>query len=163
MLIGVLSDTHDNISKIRKAVKVFNERGVRHVLHAGDHIAPFVLKFFDGLKAEMTGVFGNLDVERELLKENYSRYGWHIHRDAVEVDLDGRIVVIHGTNEILVKALVKCHKYDVVVRGHTHRLQIERIGETILLNPGEVCGYLSGKSTVAILEMPEKKVEIVEL
>ena len=163
MLVGILSDTHDNISKIKKAIKIFNERKVQHVLHAGDHVAPFVLKFFDELKAEMTGVFGNLDVERELLKENYSKYGWKIYRDAVEIDLDGKIVVTHGTSEILVRALVDCHKYDVVVRGHTHKLQIEKIGETILLNPGEVCGYLSGRSTIAILEMPEKKVEIVEL
>jgi predicted phosphodiesterase len=43
MLIGIISDTHDDMSIIRKAVDLFNEREVGYVLHAGDLISPFTL------------------------------------------------------------------------------------------------------------------------
>ena len=43
MRIGVISDTHDNLLMIKKAVEVFNRHGVGMVVHAGDFIAPFWL------------------------------------------------------------------------------------------------------------------------
>jgi len=46
MKIGVISDTHDNLPLIEKAVKIFNEKGVKLVLHAGDYVALFVVKVF---------------------------------------------------------------------------------------------------------------------
>jgi predicted phosphodiesterase len=41
MRIGIMSDTHDNMPQIKKAVRLFNERGVVHVIHAGDFTSPF--------------------------------------------------------------------------------------------------------------------------
>ena len=43
MLIGVMSDTHDNVPLIEKAVALFNDRKVGFVIHAGDYVAPFAL------------------------------------------------------------------------------------------------------------------------
>ena len=43
MKIGVLSDTHDHIPKIKRAVEIFNEEKVDLVLHSGDIVAPFSL------------------------------------------------------------------------------------------------------------------------
>jgi putative phosphoesterase len=39
-MIGIISDTHDNLPAIKRAVDLFNEKNVDLVLHAGD----FVLK-----------------------------------------------------------------------------------------------------------------------
>jgi hypothetical protein len=52
--------------------------------------------------------------------------------------------------------------FDVVVRGHTHRAEIVKSG-ALIVNPGEVCGYLTGKQTVALLDVPSLRAEIVEL
>jgi len=41
MKIGIMSDSHDNMNMVAKAVELFNQRGVSRVLHAGDIIAPF--------------------------------------------------------------------------------------------------------------------------
>ncbi|MEM2172632.1 MAG: metallophosphoesterase family protein, partial [Thermoproteota archaeon] len=38
MLIGLISDTHDNLIMIEKSVAFFNEKKVEVVLHAGDVI-----------------------------------------------------------------------------------------------------------------------------
>ena len=79
------------------------------------------------------------------------------------LELDGKkIALLHGTHEDVVNSLVKCGSYDVVVRGHNHRAEIIR-GKTLLINPGEVCGYLTGRQTVAILDLTGLEAEIFHL
>ena len=43
MQVGVMSDSHDNIPNVKRAVALFNEIGVDLVVHAGDFIAPFAI------------------------------------------------------------------------------------------------------------------------
>ena len=43
-MIGIMSDSHDNLDAIRKAVDAFNEAEVDLVIHAGDMISPFTSK-----------------------------------------------------------------------------------------------------------------------
>ena len=40
MKIGLISDTHDNIQNIRRAVRKFNDKRVDLVIHAGDIVSP---------------------------------------------------------------------------------------------------------------------------
>ena len=42
-------------------------------------------------------------------------------------------------------------QYDVVCHGHDHIANVERIGHTLLINPGEVMGRF-GKSTYALYD-----------
>lgn len=162
--VGLISDTHDNVRNVKRAVDVFNEEEVSYVLHAGDHVAPFVLRWFEPLRALMVGVYGNLDAEKELLSKAYENLGWRIHRDVAIIEVDRlKIALTHGTHDVVVEALAFSGKFDVVVRGHTHRTQNEVIGGTLVVNPGEACGYLSGEATIAILEVPGKRVKFVKL
>ena len=41
MKVGIVSDTHDNMVKIKDMVDILNSREVDLMLHAGDFIAPF--------------------------------------------------------------------------------------------------------------------------
>lgn len=159
MLIGIMSDTHDNLPAIRRAVEVFNDMNVELVLHAGDFVAPFVAKELKRLKAPLKGVFGNNDGERKGL---YEALG--IYDELIELEADGmKIAVTHGTNEVLVRALARSRLYDVVVVGHTHRYEIREEGRTILVNPGEVCGYVTGVKSVALLDTRKREVRIINL
>ena len=72
MLIGLISDTHDNLPMIEKAVKRLNEEKVELVLHAGDYVAPFVIPKFKALNCKLIGVFGNNDGDHELLRKRFS-------------------------------------------------------------------------------------------
>ncbi len=164
MLIGLISDTHDNIHAIKAAVSFFNSEGVDLVLHAGDYVAPFTAEFFKELKCRLIGVYGNVDGDRELLKERYINIGAEIKGFMAVLDLSGiKVALIHGSPMELVNALAKCGEYDVVVHGHTHRARCEKLGVTLVVNPGEACGYLTGKGTIALLELPELKVNHVVL
>jgi putative phosphoesterase len=58
MLLGLISDTHDNLSAVKKAVNYFNIKNVDIVLHAGDLIAHFVSDELKRLNSKVVIVFG---------------------------------------------------------------------------------------------------------
>jgi len=165
MLVGLISDTHDRLPMVEKAVKRLNEEKVKLVLHAGDYVAPFVIPKFKDLKARLIGVFGNNDGDHELLKKGFSKYeSLEMRGNFAEIIVEGiRIALLHGDEEELLKALIESESFDVVVHGHAHKTEIYRKGKTLVVNPGEVCGYLSGKSTIALLDTVKREVKIVEL
>ena len=168
MLVGVVSDTHDNLENVEKAISVLKKRKVAAVIHAGDIIAPFTLKKFADINADFYGVFGNNDGEIVLLLKIASQLGFKLNNQPLELDLGGRkLVIFHGfggvnTTKRFVNALAREGYYDVIVFGHIHEIVVKKVGKTLVLNPGEVFGGLSGKSTLAILDTETLEVELVE-
>jgi putative phosphoesterase len=163
MQVGLISDTHDRLEAIREAVRVFNDRGVDLVLHAGDYASPFTAAAFKGLRCRLIGVYGNVDGDREQLKERYAELG-ELKGLLAVLDLAGvKAALIHGSPPELVEALAKSGDFDLVVHGHTHRVRAERVGRALVVNPGEACGYLTGRATLALLKLPELEVEHLEL
>jgi len=165
MLIGLIADTHDNLPMVEKAIRKLNEEKVELVLHAGDYVASFVVPKFKELKAKLIGVFGNNDGDHELLKKRFSEQEkLEIRGNFADVVADGlRIVLLHGSDMELVKALIDSESFDVVVHGHSHSAETYRKGKTLIINPGEVCGYLTRKSTIAVLDTNTRQVRILEL
>ena len=165
MLIGVISDTHDNMSMIEKAVKKLNEEKVNLVLHAGDYIAPFVIPKFKALNAKLIGVFGNNDGDHELLKKRFSECpNCEIRGRFAEIEVGGfKIALLHGEETELLNALINCEGFDVVIHGHVHSVGVRKKGKTLIVNPGEVCGYLTGKSTMALLNTEKREAKIIEI
>jgi putative phosphoesterase len=164
MIVGIMADTHDRLPLVDKAVNVLNEQNVELVLHAGDYIAPFVIPRFKPLRAKFVGVFGNNDGEKNGLKNKFKEINAEIHGSFAEVAVDGlRIAVLHGSEEELLQSLVDVEGYDIVIHGHTHEAKTYQKGKTLVINPGEVCGYLTERSTIALLNSQTKEVKIVEL
>jgi putative phosphoesterase len=165
MLIGLISDTHDHLPMVEKAVKRLNEEKVGLVLHAGDYVAPFVIPKFKDLHAKLIGVFGNNDGDHELLKKRFSENkNLEIRGNFAAVEVDNlRIALLHGNEEELLEALIESESFDVIVHGHMHKADVYRRGKTLIVNPGEVCGYLTGKSTISLLDTVKREVKIVEL
>ena len=69
MLIGLISDTHDRLPMIDRAIEMFQRRGVQALLHPGDLIAPFAAKRLLQFKGPIYVIYGNNDGERQGLKE----------------------------------------------------------------------------------------------
>ena len=159
MIIGIMSDSHDNLPAIERAVEFFNKNGAELLLHAGDYVAPFVGRALGKFKGGFRGVFGNNDGERNMLRKVLGVEG-----DFLELEIEGlKIAMLHGTDERIVNALLRSSLYDVVVVGHTHKYEIVEVGGTILVNPGETCGYLTSIESVALLDTRERVVRIVNL
>lgn len=162
-MIGIISDSHDNLEAIKEAAVFLNERNVSLVLHAGDYIAPFTVREFKNLKCPFRGVFGNNDGEKKGLNRAFSEMGTEI-KEFEEMTLEGkRIAVYHGTLNEFLSALISGGEYDVVIRGHTHNPEIRKEGKTLVINPGELCGYLTGKKTVCLLDLGSMDASIHEI
>jgi hypothetical protein len=163
MRIGLMADTHDKLDAVERVVNLFNGIGIEHVLHAGDLVSPFVVDRLVRLKAKLHYVWGNNEGDREMVIARFEEFGIKPLGDFTSVELDGRrIALLHGTHEGIVEALLKSGSFDVVVRGHTHRTEVRK-GQTLMVNPGETCGYLTGRGTVALLDTIDLSVEILEL
>jgi len=158
-LVGVISDTHDNVDNIRKAVEIFNTRGVSLVVHAGDFTSPFTCIPYRDLEAEFVGVFGNNDGDLLLLHE---RTEGRIHRQPHQFAFaDRKFVVMHEHH--LVEALADSGHYDIVIFGHTHKAVVKKKNNTLIVNPGEAGHWLYGKATIGILDTGAMDAEIVTL
>ena len=165
MRIGILGDTHDNISYIRQAVALLNEEAEGLFLHTGDFISPFVIPAIAGLEGDVIGVFGNNDGDRELLRERCTETGnMRIEGNFYEMDCKGiRIALLHGHEKALVADLIESGLFDLVVHGHNHRAAISVKGRTLVINPGEVCGYLTDKPSCAYYDTESKEGVILPL
>jgi putative phosphoesterase len=159
MHIGIMSDTHDNMPQIKKAVRLFNERKVDHVIHAGDFTSPFTFRVLKDLQCAFTGIFGNNDGDKLLL---HRMSEGRIFNQPHIFELAGkRIVVIHEHQ--IAGALADSGHYDLVICGHTHKAEVRKAGAALVVNPGEAGSWLYGKSTVAIANLADMKAEIVTL
>ncbi len=163
MKIGVISDTHDNIMAVKEAVKIFNEHEVSKILHAGDIISPFVIKEFKTSLSPIIFVYGNNDGEILHLKEMIIENGFELAgRFYQGIIGNKRVAMVHGDTPI-VKSLIKCKMYDIVVSGHTHKRMEEREGNVLHVNPGEACGYLTGEKSICLIDLEKMSVESIIL
>jgi putative phosphoesterase len=157
MFVGVISDTHDDMDRLRAAVDFFNAKGMGHVLHAGDLISPFTFEVLCGLKSPLSAVFGNNDGDRLLLRE---KSGGTVHVQPLMVELGGRrIVVVHEPSSV--EALAKSGEFDVVIYGHTHTPEARTVGKTLVINPGKAARLHKGESTLAVLNTEKLEAQII--
>jgi putative phosphoesterase len=163
MMIGAMSDTHDRLDAVDKAISFFSSQEVTDVLHAGDLVSPFVAPLFSELKAELHYVWGNNEGDHEFIKVRFASIGVSPLGDFAALQLGGKkIALLHGTHQQVVDSLIESGAYQLIVRGHSHRAEIIE-GETLVVNPGETCGYLTGRQTVALIDLGKMHAQIVEL
>ena len=162
MKIGVISDTHDHLPKLEEAIALLLEREPDLIVHAGDFISPFTARKLAPIKERgipFLGIFGNNDGERFGLRRIYEPIG-PIHEDPHRFEFDGRRILLTH-REPLVDSLARSGDYDVVIYGHTHQIDV-RTTPCLILNPGEACGWLTGRGSVALADMRTLAAEILE-
>ncbi|MBW8010028.1 MAG: metallophosphoesterase [Chloroflexi bacterium] len=162
MRIAIISDTHDNIWKLGSAMP--HLAASDFILHCGDICSPFVVKQL----AENLGekpihvVWGNNDGDKRLLTRVAQKAGnIHMHGDFAEIKIEGNHIALTHYPQIG-HALASTARYDLVCYGHDHTAYDEWVGETLLINPGEVMG-LNGRSSLAIYSPNEKELSWIEI
>jgi len=157
MKVGILSDTHDNLPKVKQAVSLFNKNKIGFVFHAGDFVAPFTALKLKALKCDWLGVFGNNDGERAgLIKASEGR----IKEAPLRINLSGKkITLVHDILSINQEK----ESADIIIFGHNHKAEIIKKDSKLIVNPGECGGWLYGKSTVAILDLDSLAAKIHKL
>nr|HID58152.1 metallophosphoesterase [Desulfobacterales bacterium] len=163
MIIALMSDSHDHIWNIRKALEIIRNRGGEAIIHCGDFVAPFMLKELDQAEIPVHGVFGNNDGDKFLLTKFSLTTLTNItlHGIVGRLEFSGfRIAFTHY--EEVAEGLAATRQYDLVCFGHSHQTYLERVENTVLLNPGEIMGK-DGSPGFYILDTSEMKYEHVSL
>ena len=162
MRIAVMSDSHDNIWKLQNALSHLEAADL--TLHCGDIISPFMMiRLIKGTGGKPVHiVWGNNDGDKRLLSEvAASAENIHLHGEYALLDFDGFKVAVNHYPKVA-RALAESGNYDLVCYGHDHIAHHEWVGETMLLNPGELMG-MNSRSTIAVYDTETKVVEYIEL
>ena len=150
MLIGILSDTHDHIDNAKKAIKLLVDNGTEQIIHCGDFCAPFMIDLFSEYDIIFHCVFGNIDDRYLTTKKAEEKKTILLYGDMARIEIDNKKIFVNHFPEIAMIA-AKSNEFDAVFYGHTHIAKEEKIGNTLMLNPGEVMNRF-GKPSVAIYD-----------
>ena len=168
MKIGVISDTHNQMNLIRKALQTFKDEKVGMIIHAGDMDLASVLEEFKEAEVPIRMVLGNIDQEPELFLEKARSLGLDFTLNAfLNFEFGGKnFYVFHGNVlgklSNVIEILVKSKKYDVIVYGHTHAPKREIRDKVLVLNPGSLEPLSAGvEPSVAIYDTTTGKARII--
>jgi putative phosphoesterase len=164
--IIVVGDTHAHSFKDLPNEMIEAIQEADQVIHVGDYVSKNVLDGFIALRGQaFEGVCGNADPQaiRNIVPA----------KKIIEIS-DIRIGITHpiigGPSEKSKKralAIFKEDNVDIIIYGHTHDSEINKLEDLLVINPGK--GYIEDNSfgpptSIALLTIGEEvKVEILEL
>jgi putative phosphoesterase len=162
MRVGLLADTHDRVPAIAEFVKQMQALGVGMVLHAGDYCSPFALKPLEDAHVSVAGVFGKNDGDQQgLMQRAQMAIGAELFESPHSFEIGGRrILLVHDIGDVAERSV---EGHEIVIHGNTHKQEMKERGATLILNPGEACGWLFGTPQAANLDLDTRKVEFLSL
>ena len=163
MRIAVLSDSHDHIVNLRRAVLRANREGAVLLIHCGDLISPFMLPHLEQFDGQVHLIYGNNAGDQHLISARCCAPGSRIvHHGAFASFTVGemRIAIEHYPKRT--RQLALSGDFDLVCCGHNHVFHAERLGTCQLLNPGELLGK-DAAPAFALFESEELSVRRIEV
>src|SRR5947199_3177907 len=162
MRIGLIADTHDRLPAIAELVKQMQSAGIGMMLHAGDYCSPFALKAFEEAHISLAGVFGKNDGDQQgLVSRAQSAFGAELFESPHSFEMGGkRILLVHDIADVNKRSVLG---HEIVIHGHTHQQEMKTRGDTLIVNPGEACGWFHGTPRAAVLDLDSKGVEFLTL
>lgn len=162
MRLGLIADSHDRLPAIAELVAQFQERDVSMVLHAGDYCSPFALAPLHALTVPVVGVFGRNDGDRSGLAAAAAQgLATELFESPHSLEVGGRrLLLVHDVGEVAERSLAA---HDLVIHGCIHRQEMKSRGSTLLVCPGEACGWLYGAPGAAIIDLDTNEVEFLKL
>lgn len=159
MLIGVVSDTHNNLKNIDKIISLFNKENVEVVIHTGDIANSNALNQFSRLKARLVGVYGNNDRNEEGLEEIAFENSFCFSNPPKFINLALKRIAIFHEPDLIDNTLSTNPNIDIVLHGHTHRYREETLNNTLIFNPGESAGTQKDKNAIGIINLNNLNVQ----
>jgi uncharacterized protein len=169
MRLGILSDIHDNVWKLKAALARLADCDV--LLCCGDLCSPFVIdELAKGFARDIHIVFGNNDADLFRITSKTRTYP-HVNLagELFEASFDGKRFAMNHF-DYLAKPMAQSGLYDVVCFGHNHELEIAHFGKTLAINPGPIMGAKFGShgridcaSTLAIFDTAASLPEVFEV
>ncbi|MCX2719071.1 metallophosphoesterase family protein [Lentiprolixibacter aurantiacus] len=145
MKLAILSDIHDHVWNLNKALAMPALQNTDALLFCGDLCAPFIIHLLgQGYPNPIHMVLGNNDGDVNAIINNLNRYPhMHLHGEYFRGEFNGKTVAMSHYPDKAQK-LAGLGIYDIVCYGHNHTLKEEKTGATLLLNPGPIMGFQGG-------------------
>ena len=161
MKFAIMSDCHDNWVNLEKAVNIANEKKCSYLLFAGDFISPLGIDLFEKFRGDVKIVWGNNEAEKNgMMKRISATKNVELCGDLFEGIISGcKIFMNHYPR--FAQLAAKSKEYDLCIYGHTHEYYSELIGQTLLINPGEIHGYKTGEVGFVIYNMDTNETQRV--
>jgi putative phosphoesterase len=155
MLLGILSDTHDQLDRTRAAVRLLRAEGAEALVHCGDISGPEIVAACAELPCYF--VFGNHDSDMvPHLQQAIAQAGGVCLDWGGAVTLAGKLVAVtHGHMRTDIRRL-EALQPDYLLFGHFHVTVDSRDGPTRRINPGALDG--AEEFTVALLDLVRDEV-----
>lgn len=150
MRIGILSDTHGDLTLARLALTNMGE--IELLLHAGDHYND-AGQLVENSNVKLYAVVGNCDWHQtgptDLLIDAGGKKIWLTH---------GHKYRIKDSMQALIEK-AKEQKADIVVFGHTHIPTVETVDGILLFNPGSISFPRSRQgATYGVIEISNQEI-----
>jgi putative phosphoesterase len=141
MQIAILSDSHDHIPNLVRAVNRANKAGAEILIHCGDLISPFMLPYLQRFHGQIHLIYGNNTGDQHLISTRCATTFGRItlHGFSADFTAGGLRIGCHHYPETA-RGLAACGQYDMVCYGHNHKSRAEKTGNCLLLNPGKLLG-----------------------
>ena len=157
MKIAIVSDTHDNLHNLKVFFDFAKKENIEAIIHCGDaaHAETLeeMLKNFNG---QIFLSFGNMDFRNEFeIFKNNRRV--KMFDDFGELEANGLKIGFCHFPEL---AKRKAGKYNFIFYGHTHKPWLEKIGNCLIANPGNLAGLYYAAS-FAILNTETKNIALI--
>jgi putative phosphoesterase len=158
MRIGILSDSHDQLERTRRAVDLLLTEGAEVLIHCGDLTSPPIVELL--ARATSYFVFGNCDYTLPLARAAHD-LGVNCLEDGGEIQLAGkRLAVTHGHLEDEVGQLL-AGRPDYLFTGHSHLVNAWDEGGVRRINPGAL--HRARIYTVGLLDLDSGELRTLEL
>ena len=159
MLIGVVSDTHNNLKNIKQIISLFNNEKVSLVIHTGDITNSTSLKEFSNLNCDLVGVYGNNDRNEIGLKDVAKKNNFNLKDPPNVIRLKNKNIAIFHEPDSIDDFLERNQNIDIVFHGHTHRHRHETKNDTLLFNPGESAGMVQGSNVIGVVDLESLEIK----
>ena len=162
MKVAILSDIHDQIPNLKKALEAAAKTDV--LICCGDLCSPFIAKHLGEIyKKPIHIVFGNNDGDRFRIAANAAAFPQIIlHGEYAELEFGGRAFAVNHFDNIG-RGLAKGDAFDVVCFGHNHRFEITTNGRGWIINPGEIFGGLTGEAGFVVYDTDSHTAERIRV
>ena len=152
MLLGLISDIHDNTPALRRALELLAAEGCTQLLCTGDiATVPTLQLLRECWQGALHIVAGNNDYPRAAFRAAAEGMPeLHYYGDTAELTLGGRRIFMAHEPERTLNA-ARHGAFDAIFFGHTHSAGQMMDGATLIANPGEIQGR-SGQPSVAVYD-----------
>lgn len=166
MKLLVISDSHDNIVRLRHVLGFAKELRANAVIHCGDWNTPLAVSEVAKSGLKIYGVLGNADIDPRMgqmlfeVCEEFDEDFLKLNLPAGRHGLDDKKIGIHHYPTGLNDAILS-QEYDVLFAGHTHQKKIEKYRKTMIVNPGAL--HRVTTPSFAVYNTETNEVEIIDV